>query len=118
MYEQALRGYEALESVHVQQYLPALNTLENMGDRYAKQAEIAKVQAMYARALSRLNSVLGQSSERCMSLAAKINALPSPGGKREGQSKLLTVGEESILQQDQTKKSSRLSIQKLVRKML
>ncbi|CAN9191964.1 unnamed protein product [Alternaria alternata] len=43
MYERALRGYEALGSVCVQQYLPALNTLQNMGDLYAKQAESATV---------------------------------------------------------------------------
>jgi tetratricopeptide (TPR) repeat protein len=76
MYTRALRGYKAPSSVCVQQYLPALNTLQNMGDLYAKQDEIAKAHAMYARALSRLTSVLSQSSERCISLAAKMDALP------------------------------------------
>jgi tetratricopeptide (TPR) repeat protein len=88
MYERALRGYEALGDVRVQQYLPALNTLQNMGDLYAKRAESAKARAMYTRALSGLSSVLGVSSERCMGLAAKIDALPSPSGEREGHSNL------------------------------
>jgi tetratricopeptide (TPR) repeat protein len=118
MYERALRGYEAaIGSDLVQQYKPALNTLENMGDLYALQAEIAKAQTMYGRALSGLSSVLGRSSEKCMNLAAKIDALPPPSGEREGQSKLSTVGGGSALQHDQRKKSSRLSIRKLIRKV-
>jgi tetratricopeptide (TPR) repeat protein len=116
MFERALRGYEAaLSSDLVQQYKPALNTLENMGDLYALQAEIAKAQAMYARALSGLSSVLGQSNERCMDLAAKIDALPPYSGEREVQLKLPRVG--SGMQHDRRKKSLRLSIRKLVRKV-
>ncbi|ENH98684.1 hypothetical protein COCC4DRAFT_54853 [Bipolaris maydis ATCC 48331] len=116
MYEQALQGYEALGSVRVQQYMPALNTLENMGNLYAKQADVAKARAVYARALSGLTSVLGQSSERCMSLAAKMDALPSPRKERRtaGTS---TVGESSAQQHDRIKKSSGLSIRRLVKKV-
>ncbi|RII05523.1 hypothetical protein CUC08_Gglean010202 [Alternaria sp. MG1] len=88
MYARALRGYEALSTVRVQQYLPALNTLQNMGDLYATRAESAKAREVYTRALSGLSSVLGPSSERCMGLAAKIDALPSPSGEREGHSNL------------------------------
>jgi tetratricopeptide (TPR) repeat protein len=117
MYERALRGYEALGSVHVQQYLPALNTLENMGDLYAKQDEVAKAQGMYAMALSGLTSVLGQSSQRCIILAAKIDALPLPNQEKEAQLKMPIVREGSAPQQDKRKKSVRLSIRKLVNKM-
>jgi Tfp pilus assembly protein PilF len=79
MYERALRGYEeALGYERAQQYKPALNTLENMGNVYAKQDKIAMAHAMYARALSGLTSVLGQSSGKYMKLAAKIDALPLP----------------------------------------
>ncbi|KAB2098597.1 hypothetical protein AG0111_0g13155 [Alternaria gaisen] len=88
MYERALRGYEAFGSVRVQQYLPALNTLQNMGDLYGTRAESGKARAVYTRALSGLSSVLGASSERCIGLAAKIDALPSPSGEREGYSNL------------------------------
>jgi tetratricopeptide (TPR) repeat protein len=118
VYERALRGYEAaLGSDLVKQYRPALSTLENLGDLYALQADIAKAQAMYARALSGLSSVLSRSSERCMNLAAKIDTLPPTSGEREGQSKLPTVGQGSALQRDRRKKSSRVSIRKLVRKV-
>jgi tetratricopeptide (TPR) repeat protein len=117
MYTRALRGYEAPGSVRVQQYLPALNTLQNMGDLYAKRVKSAKARAMYARALSGLTSVLGPSSERCMSLVAKIDALPSASREREGQSKLITIGERSTPQHDQTKKGSKLSMWRLVRKL-
>ncbi|KAI4940892.1 hypothetical protein J4E91_011149 [Alternaria rosae] len=84
MYERALRGYGALGSVRIQQYLPALNTLQNMGDLYAKQTESAKARAVYTRALSGLSSVLGASSERCIGLSAKIDALPSASREGEG----------------------------------
>jgi hypothetical protein len=117
MYERALRGYEALSTVRVQQYLPALNTVQNMGDLYAKQAESAKARAMYTRALSGLTSVLGPSSERCMGLSAKIDALPSASREEGGQLKLPTVGERPAPQHDRRKKSSGLSIRRLVRKM-
>ncbi|CAN9242765.1 unnamed protein product [Alternaria alternata] len=115
MYERALRGYEALSTVRVQQYLPALNTVQNMGDLYPKQAESAKARAMYTRALSGLTSVLGPSSERCMGLSAKIDALRSASRERQGQSKLATVEERPAPQHDRTK-GSKLSMRRLVRK--
>ncbi|KAB2098622.1 hypothetical protein AG0111_0g13152 [Alternaria gaisen] len=117
MYERALRGYEAFGSVRVQQYLPALNTLQNMGDLYETRAESAKARVVYTRALSGLTSVLGASSERCIGLSAKIDALPSASGERQGQSKLATVEERPVPQHDRAKKGSKLSIRRLVRKM-
>ncbi|RYN57985.1 hypothetical protein AA0117_g13187 [Alternaria alternata] len=117
MYERALRGYEALGGVRVQQYLPALNTLQNMGDLYATRAESAKARAVYTRAFSGLTSVLGASSERCICLSAKIDALPSASREEGGQSQLPTVGERPSLQHDRRKKSSGRPIRRLVRKM-
>ncbi|CAN9307788.1 unnamed protein product [Alternaria alternata] len=117
MYERALQGYEALDDVSVQQYLPALNTLQNMGDLYAKQAESAKARAVYTRALSGLTSVLGPLSERCVSLAAKIDALPSASREGGGQSKSPTVGERPALQHDQATKGLKLSMRRLMRKI-
>ncbi|KAI4940627.1 hypothetical protein J4E91_011308 [Alternaria rosae] len=116
-YERALRGYEALGGVRVQQYLPALNTLQNMGDLYATRAESAKARVVYTRALSGLTSVLGASSERCMGLSAKLDVLPSASREEGGQLKLPTVGERPAPQHDRRKKSSGLSIQRLVRKI-
>ncbi|EMD96375.1 hypothetical protein COCHEDRAFT_1167485 [Bipolaris maydis C5] len=118
MYQRALRGYEeALGSVRVQQYLPALNTLENTGDLYAKQAEVTKARAVYSKALAGFTSVLGQWSERCMRLAAKMEALPSPRRERRT-AETLIVGESSTQQHDKIKKSSRLSIRRLIKKAL
>ncbi|KAF1960998.1 hypothetical protein CC80DRAFT_269456 [Byssothecium circinans] len=117
MYERALRGYEALGNDHVQRYMPALSTLENIGDLYITQGETAKAQVVYIRALSGLYSVLGQSSDRCIDLAAKIDALPSSRRGREEHQELLVVSEESMLQRNERKKGSRLSIRKLVRKV-
>jgi tetratricopeptide (TPR) repeat protein len=116
MYERALRGYEALGNVLVQQYLPALNTFENMGDLYLRQSETAKAQAMYARALSGLSTVLGQSSKRCVDLVAKIENLSQRNEEREAYPELLTVSKGSLLQRD-GKKSSKVSIRRLIKKV-
>jgi tetratricopeptide (TPR) repeat protein len=116
MYERALRGYEVLDGVRVQQYLPALNTLENMGDLYAKQTEIAKARAMYARALSGLTSVFGQSNERCMTLAAEIDALPLPNQEQGAQSKMPTAGEGFARPHKRRQKSLRLPTRKRTKK--
>jgi tetratricopeptide (TPR) repeat protein len=116
MYERALRGYEALGNVRVQQYLPALNTLENMGDLYLRQSETAKAQAMYARALSEFSTVLGQSSKRCVDLAAKIENLSERRKEKEAYPELLTVSKRSSLQRDR-KKISKLSIRRLIKKV-
>jgi tetratricopeptide (TPR) repeat protein len=116
MYERALRGYEALGNVRVQQYLPALNTFENMGDLYLRQSETAKAQAMYARALSGLSTVLGQSSKKCVDLAAKIKNLSECIEEKEAYLELLTVSKRSSLQLDR-KKSSKFSIRKLIKKV-
>jgi tetratricopeptide (TPR) repeat protein len=116
MYQRALRGYEALDSVRVQHYLPALNTLQNIGDLYAKQAEIAKAHAMYGRALSGLRSLLGPSSERCLRLAAKIDALPLPDQVKEAQLNMPITGEGSASQHDKQKKRFRHSVRKLVKR--
>jgi tetratricopeptide (TPR) repeat protein len=116
MYERALRGYEALGNVRVQQYLPALNTFENMGDLYLRQSETAKAQAVYARALSGLSTVLGQSSKRCVDLAAKIEKLSERSKEKETYPELLTVSKGSSLQLNR-KKSSKLSIRRLIKKV-
>jgi tetratricopeptide (TPR) repeat protein len=116
MYERALRGYEALGNVRVQQYLPALNTFENMGDLYLRQSETAKAQAMYAKALSGLSTVLGQSSKRCVDLAAKIKNLSQRSEEREAHPELLTVSKGSSLQRDR-KRSPKLSIGRFIKKV-
>jgi hypothetical protein len=51
-----------------------------------------------------------------MKLTAKIDALPSPIRERKGLSKLVTAEEVSAPQHERTKKSSRLSIRKLIKR--
>jgi hypothetical protein len=82
-----------------------------------RREQSAKARAVYTRALSGLTSVLGASSERCMGLSAKIDALPSASREREGQSKVVTVEGRSAPQHDRAKKGPKLSIRRLVRKM-
>lgn len=92
MYQRALRGYElAVGSDRVLQYGPALNTLENMSGLYATQAEIAKAHAMYSGALSGLTSVFGQSNERCVALAAKMDA-STPSGREDRTIEAYNIG--------------------------
>jgi hypothetical protein len=86
-----------------------------MGELHAKRNEIAKAHIMYGRALSGLTSVLGQSSGRCINLAATIDALPL-ANREAVQSRLLTIEEISVLQHGRRKMSSGLSIRKLMKK--
>jgi hypothetical protein len=87
-----------------------------MGDLYVKQAETAKAQATYAGALSGLSNVLGQSSKKCVDLAAKIDGLSLRGEETDADLEVLTVSEESALQPEQ-KKSSKHLIRRLIKKV-
>jgi tetratricopeptide (TPR) repeat protein len=116
MYERALRGYEEASGEDgVQEYMPALNTLENIGDLYANQGETAKAQAMYARALSGLSLVLGQSSDRCIGLAAKLDASPTSERESWKQQRLPALSEGPELRHDGKKNGFRLSMRKLAK---
>jgi tetratricopeptide (TPR) repeat protein len=116
MYERALRGYqEALGDDNVQGYIPALTTLENFGNLYVIQGKTAEAQEMYIRALSGLRLVFGQTSRRYLAVAAKLDVLPLKVGEK--QRKLSAVDERPRLQHDDTKKSFKLSIRKLVKKV-
>jgi tetratricopeptide (TPR) repeat protein len=118
MFKRALRGYEvALGKDGVQQYLPALNNLQNMGDLYTNQGEIAKAQAMYAKALYGLRLVLGQSSDRCICLAAKVDASPTPQTERGKRQKLPALGDGPELRHNGRKKGFRLSVRKLAKQV-
>ncbi|KAF2628855.1 hypothetical protein BU25DRAFT_466777 [Macroventuria anomochaeta] len=76
MYQRVLEGREdALGDPPVRRYMPALTTLQNMGDLYVKQKKYAEALEVYSRALPRLQCVLGQSSERCRQLEARMQVL-------------------------------------------
>jgi tetratricopeptide (TPR) repeat protein len=118
MYERALRGYEeALGDQLVQQYTPALNTIENMGTLYAKQGRTVKARAMYLKALSGLDGLLGQSSDRYRELAAKVGALPSPQPGIDKLSQPPATREMPGVRGSEGRKTSKLSIRKLVKKV-
>jgi tetratricopeptide (TPR) repeat protein len=118
MYKRALRGYEeALGEDGIKQCMSALNTLENIGDLYADQGVTTKAQVMYARALSGLGLVLGQSSGRCISLAAKLDASPMSQGESRKQQKISAVDKGAELPHKERKKGFRLSMRKLAKKV-
>ena len=54
-------------------------------------AETLKAYAICARTLSRLISVLGQSNDRCINLAPKIDALQLSNQVKEALSKIATI---------------------------
>jgi hypothetical protein len=97
--------------------MPALSTLQQMGDLYANQGETAKAQEVYARALYGLRLVLGQSSDQFIGLASKLDALPTSQRVTEEQQTLSIVDDGSKLDHKERKKSLRLSTRKLVKKI-
>jgi tetratricopeptide (TPR) repeat protein len=79
MYERALQGYKkALGNGPALSYLPALNIVENLGDLYKEQGEYLEARAMYSDALTGLQDLLGPSSDRCIQLTSRMDALGSP----------------------------------------
>jgi tetratricopeptide (TPR) repeat protein len=110
MYERALQGYEeALGPTHTS----TLNTVNNLGDLYADQGKLGEAEKMYER----LHNVLGQSNDKCVDLAAKIDALSvSQSGKTEHQS-VSEASKGPTLQHGKKEKYSRLSLWKRIRKV-
>jgi tetratricopeptide (TPR) repeat protein len=79
MYERALQAYKkVLGDRPALRYLPALNTVENLGHLYEEQEEYIKARAMYSDALTGLQEVLSPSSDRCLQLTSRIDALSAP----------------------------------------
>ena len=78
MYTQALQGYEdALYIEHVKNYNPALNTMMNIGDLYSNTGP-EESKAMYRKALSGYTVIRGASSDVCLALKQRLNALEHP----------------------------------------
>jgi tetratricopeptide (TPR) repeat protein len=75
MFERALEGYEnSLCNIRIQQYLPALDALENIGNLHAMQGEHCKAYAAFSGAFLALEGHLGKSSDRCKQLLCKTIA--------------------------------------------
>ena len=69
MYQRALQGYEkALGPEIAASYVPALNTVYNLGLLFASQGDIDRARAMYSRALLGYQRVFGHDHPRCQSL--------------------------------------------------
>jgi hypothetical protein len=68
MYERALRGYEiAIGADGITTYIPALNTIQNLGSLFELQADFAKARIMYSKALAGYKAI-GPNHPRCQSL--------------------------------------------------
>jgi tetratricopeptide (TPR) repeat protein len=76
VFEQALKGYEnSICGIYFQEYLPALDALENVGNLYTITGEHYKAYSTLLRAWPGLERHYGRSSERCKQLLCKIIAL-------------------------------------------
>jgi hypothetical protein len=85
MYERALRGYEvALGAENITTYIPALNTIWNLGSLFQEGTDLAKARIMYSKALAGYEKVVGPNHPKSHSLRESIRALDSPpdGEKR------------------------------------
>ena len=71
----ALESYEeALGFELVKTYIPALNTMRNLGDLYSE-IRPDKFEIMYTKALSGYTIVRGSSSDICLYLKRRLDAL-------------------------------------------
>jgi hypothetical protein len=78
MYMRALQGYEvAVGYEMVARYIPALHTMENLGDLFITQRDQAGAESMYKRSLAGYQVLFGPSSDPCQELEHKIAGLSS-----------------------------------------
>jgi tetratricopeptide (TPR) repeat protein len=147
MFKRALQGHETLTGDQIHWYTPALKTLENMGNLHLKQGEYYKAQAVYTRALEGHNAVSVRSEKRCTHLEMMLEILhdflsdPEQPEYEESwaiaseacrlqyygrkQSPAMSIqevvvvaaSEDSILQRNEGKKRSKVSIRELVRRV-
>jgi tetratricopeptide (TPR) repeat protein len=100
MYKRALRSFEdAVGTDRVEQYRPALNTVQSLGVLYEKRKEFAKARVYFVRARSGFSSILGEESNVCRRLTVSIEKMDTqlaklevPAAVPEGQSNLATDG--------------------------
>jgi tetratricopeptide (TPR) repeat protein len=75
VFEEALEGYEnSLCGIRFQEYLPALDALENTGNLYSIRGEHYEAYKSFLRAWPGLERHYGRSSNRCKQLLCKIIA--------------------------------------------
>ena len=90
MYQRALQGYEkALGADNITTYIPALNTIWNLGSLFKLQADFAKARIMYSKALAGYEKVVGPNHPKCQSLRESLQALDNHPPDREKRHTLL-----------------------------
>ena len=76
MYQRALEGYEkALGPEAVKTYIPALNTIENLGDLFKEIDRIKKAKELYLRAIFGVEAVFGHSNKRFRNIQTSLSTL-------------------------------------------
>ena len=75
MFRQALEGYEeAIGIENMQTYIPALNAMKNLADLVSNtRAEESRI--MYRKALAGFITIRGASSDVCLDLSQRLDAL-------------------------------------------
>ena len=80
MYQQALEGYEkALGPENAAFYIPALNTVYNLGILFSSRGDVDRARAMYSRALAGYRRVVGHDDLRCQKLHDHLIASQTSG---------------------------------------
>jgi hypothetical protein len=75
MFLRAMQGYERALGSNLDNFLPALNAIENLADLYSKTRRLSKAYDMYVRSLPGLQSILGLLHSRCQHILAAIKEM-------------------------------------------
>ncbi len=76
MYQRALQGYEkAIGPDNITTYIPALNTILNLGILFERQADLAKARTMFLKVLRGYEKVFGLNHAKSKTLRGKLYAL-------------------------------------------
>ncbi|KAG4427656.1 hypothetical protein IFR05_016862, partial [Cadophora sp. M221] len=76
MYQRALQGYEkAIGPDNITTYVPALNTILNLGLLFEHQADLAKARTMFLKVLRGYEQVFGPEHAKSETLRDKLCAL-------------------------------------------
>ena len=80
MYQRALEGYEnALGPANAAFYMPALNTVYNLGMLFSSRGDVDRARAIYSRALAGYRRVVGHDDSRWQKLHNYLSASQTSG---------------------------------------
>ena len=84
MCQRALEGYEkALGPDIAASYIPALNTVYNLGHLFASQGDKGRARAMYLRALAGYQNVFGDDYQECQDIQENLSSLHISASERK-----------------------------------